>query len=67
MKKNVFEAFDLVKEICGKSTELDLEAAKCLICMLIDTTSAVHGEDAKDIAKQVFEAVSQVNDEFGAY
>lgn len=47
--------------------ELDDVAVKCLICMLIDTASAVHGEKASDIAGEIYYLVTEVNNEIGAY
>ena len=67
MKKNMYEAFDTITYICEKSMELDEMAVKCLICMLIDTASAVHGEKASDIAGEINYLVTEVNNEIGAY
>lgn len=66
-KKNLIEAFEMILDICDKAQELDNAAAKSLVCMLIDTISAVHGEKAADIAEEVRDLVTRVNNEMGAY
>ena len=67
MKKNLFESYEMITDICEMCMELDDIAAKSLICMLIDTTAAVHAEKATDIAEEVRNLVTQVNHDFGVY
>lgn len=67
MKKNMFEAYDTITDICEQAIELDEVAIKCLIAMLIDTASAVHGQKSADIAGEIKELVTEVNNELGPF
>lgn len=60
---NINEAMSIVDQI----SQFDPVAVQSILCMAIDTTGALTGENPVEIAKNIYTAVSTINAEFGAY
>ncbi len=65
--KNIYENINEAMDIVNNLAQFDSVAVLSILCMAVDTVGAIQNEDPVEIAKNIYTAVTAVNQELGAY